>query len=64
MLNIVIAQVGESFQQVLSIGEQSIYLERALLNNQANQIYDFFKMLKPFEILLIQKPLENDLTFD
>ena len=48
MLNLVIAEVGQIYDKVMSQGKISIYKQRADLNKMIFQIEDFFGIRKEY----------------
>ncbi len=64
MLNLVIAEVGQIYDKVMSQGKSSIYKQRADLNKMIFQIEDFFGKRKEYQMIVIQKPLESSESFD
>lgn len=53
MLNLVIAEVGQIYDKVMSQGKSSIYKQRADLNKMIFQIEDFFGYRKEYKKIVI-----------
>jgi hypothetical protein len=53
MLNLVIAEVGQIYDKVMSQGKSSIYKQRADLNKMIFQIEDFFGKRKEYQMIVI-----------
>ena len=64
MLNLLIAQVSQIFEKVMTQGKQSIYKERAQLNKLVFQILYLFQYQHLFEMIIIRKPQQASESFD
>ena len=64
MLNLLIAQVGQIYDQIMSQGETIIYKERAQLNLKVYQNEYFFGKKHEFVALIMQTPLESSDRFN
>ena len=64
MLNLLIAQVGQIYDQIMSQGETTIYKERAELNLKVYQTEYFYGNKHEFVALIMQTPLENSDKFN
>ncbi len=57
MLNLLIAQVGQIYEKIMSQGKTSIYKERAQLNLNYLQTQYFYGDKSEFVALIMQTPL-------
>ncbi len=63
MLNLLIAQVGQIYEKIMSQGKTSIYKERAQLNLKVFQTKYFYGEKNEFVALIMQTPLQNSEKF-
>ena len=64
MLNLLIAQVGQIYDQTMSQGKTTIYKERAQLNLKVFQTKYFYGEKHEFVALIMQTPMQNTEKFN
>ncbi len=64
MLNLLIAQVGQIYDQTMSQGKTTIYKERAQLNLKVFQTKYFYGEKNEFVALIMQTPIQNSEKFN
>ncbi len=64
MLNLLIAQVGQIYDKIMSQGKTTIYKERSQLNLKLFQTKYFYGEKHEFVALIMQTPLESSDQFN